>query len=274
MKLDWKIHIGKFTHKEGWGASVFSIRIAIGILFLVLLASCNSESAPDCFQRTGEIVREEVVVAPFSEITVFENVSLTVLQGDVQKVEIETGSNLREEVTALVEGGRLLLRDTNDCNFFREYGLTKVYVTVPDITEIRSSTGWPVQSEGVLSFPSLRLISESFTDPTSETTDGVFDLTVNSEDVEVVVNGIAYFQLRGNTNDLRLTIAAGDSRIEAEGLIARRITLNHRGSNDMLVSPQESITGVIRGTGDVISTSRPAEVAVDELYKGRLLFEE
>ncbi len=274
MKLDWKIHTGKFTHKEGWGASVFSIRIAIGILFLVLLASCNSESAPDCFQRTGEIVREEVVVAPFSEITVFENVSLTVQQGDVQKVEIETGSNLREEVTALVEGGRLLLRDTNDCNFFREYGLTKVYVTVPDITEIRSSTGWPVQSEGVLSFPSLRLISESFTDPTSETTDGVFDLTVNSEDVEVVVNGIAYFQLRGNTNDLRLTIAAGDSRIEAEGLIARRITLNHRGSNDMLVSPQESITGVIRGTGDVISTSRPAEVAVDELYKGRLLFEE
>ena len=71
---------------------------------------------------------------------------------------------------------------------------------------------------------------------------------------------------------LNLNIAAGDSRIEAEDLVAESITLNHRGSNDMFVNPQASISGVIRGTGDVISVSRPATVTVAELYKGRLIF--
>ncbi len=242
------------------------------VLFFGLLVSCNSESAPDCFQASGDTVRDSVMVAPFTAITVFENITLVLQEGTEQKVEIETGVNLREEVSAEVVDGRLLLRDTNDCNFFREYGATTVYVTSPSITEVRSSTGWPIRSDGVLAYPNLRLISESFSDPTSETTDGVFDLDVASENLQVTVNGIAYFQLRGSTETLSIVIAAGDSRIEAEALVAQNVTLNHRGSNDILIDPQETLNGVIRGTGDVISFSRPEAVAVEELYKGRLVY--
>ena len=150
--------------------------------------------------------------------------------------------------------------------------MTTIYVTTPNITEVRSSTGWPISSDGVLAYPSLTLLSESFNNPESETTDGEFDLVVDTQTLNVVVNGIAYFKLRGAAQSLNLTIAAGDSRIEAENLIAQSINLNHRGSNDMFVNPQLSVKGVIRGTGDVISATRPAEIAVEELYKGRLFF--
>lgn len=246
--------------------------IFLGTLCFALLTACNSESAPDCFQSAGDLIRDEVSVAPFTQITVFENVSLVLTQGDTQKVEIETGDNLREEVSAIVEGERLLLRDTNDCNFFREYGSTTIYVTAPNITEIRSSSGWPVTSNGTLSYNSLQLLSESFINQESETTDGEFDLDIASENLSVLVNGIAYFKLRGTVVNLSVIVAAGDSRIEAEDLVAQNVTINHRGSNDVLVDPQESISGVIRGTGDVIAGTRPEEVAVEILYKGRLLF--
>ncbi|MDO6519135.1 head GIN domain-containing protein [Zobellia uliginosa] len=240
---------------------------------IVVLVSCNGENASDCFQNTGDILREEVVVDNFTQITVYENVSLVVKQGPVQKVEIETGSVLRNEVTAEVVDGRLILRDTNDCNYFRDYGVTKIYVTAPDITEIRSSTGWPISSDGVLAYSRLNLLSESFADPEAQTTDGEFDLEVAGNDLNVVVNGIAYFKLKGTVDNLSLTIAAGDSRIEAADLVAQSVTLNHRGSNDMYVNPQESIKGVIRGVGDVFSSNRPTAVDVEELYKGRLIFE-
>jgi hypothetical protein len=197
---------------------------------------------------------------------------LVVKQGDVQKVEIATGEFLRDEVTATVEGDRLLLRDTNNCNYFREYGLTTVYITSPNIDEIRSSTGWSVISDGVLAYESLTLISESFNNPESETTDGEFDLEVDCQSLAVVANGIAYFKLRGNTGNLGLTVAAGDSRIEAANLTAQNVNLNHRGSNDIFVNPQRAISGTIRGTGDVISSNRPDTVAVEVLYKGRLIF--
>lgn len=242
-------------------------------MFLILLnVACNSESAPDCLQDSGDVLITEVSLSEFDKITVFENVTLILKQGDTQKVEIETGENMLEEVSATVEEGRLLLRDTNDCNYFRDYGLTKIYVTSPNITEIRSSTGWPILSDGVLGYPSLSLISESFINPESETTDGEFDLEVVSNNLSVVVNGIAYFKLSGTVENLSLNIAAGDSRIEAENLVAANINLNHRGSNDMLVNPQESIQGTIRSVGNVISFNRPSEIDVQEEYKGELIF--
>ena len=163
------------------------------ILFLsISFNSCDSENASDCFQDTGEIVRNEVEVQEFEKITVFENVTLVIKQGDTQKVEIETGENLRDEVAAVVEDGRLILTDTNDCNYVRKYGATVVYVTTSNLTEIRSSTGFPIRSDGVLSFESLSLYSESFTNSEAETTDGEFNLDLDVSSLRITVNGIAY----------------------------------------------------------------------------------
>jgi hypothetical protein len=147
-------------------------------------------------------------------------------------------------------------------------------VTTPNLTSIRSSTGFPVQSDGVLAFESLSLLSESFTDPEAETTDGEFNLELDVTSLSITSNGISYFNLKGNAESFNISIAAGDSRVEAEELITQRVNFNHRGSNDVLVNPQESLTGVLRGTGDLQSFNRPATVDVEELYNGRLIFVE
>lgn len=247
-------------------------------MFLILLAflfdSCNGDNVPDCFQNAGDTVRETVAVPEFSTITVFENLNVVLKQGEEQLVEIETGEFLFNDVSAEVEGNRLILRNENSCNYVREYGLTTVYVTSPNISEIRSSTGLLISSDGVLDYPSLTLISESFINPETETTDGSFDLEVNSTTVRIIVNGIAYFKLSGASTNFNVTVAAGDSRIEAESLISQNVTVNHRGSNDVFVHPQQSLTGVIRGTGDVISVNTPPVVDVEELFNGRLIFQE
>jgi hypothetical protein len=244
----------------------------LGLLISCFLFSCNSENVPDCLQNEGELVRQEVTLPSFDKITVFEKVALVLKEGPVQKVEIETGEFLMNEVTATIDGDRLIVRNENGCNLFRDYGVTTVYVISPNITNIRSSTGLLIRSDGVLNYPSLSLISESFTNPENETTDGSFDLEVSSRTVRITTNGIAYFKLSGTTTDFNVTIAAGDSRIEAENLMAENVVLNHRGTNDILTNPQESIRGVIRGTGDVISFNRPTTVEVEEIFNGRLLF--
>lgn len=246
-------------------------RSLCSMLFFLLLA-CNSENASDCFQNSGDIVRVEVDVAAFTTITVFENLNVVVKQGATQKLEIETGEFLLNDVTAVVEGSRLILRNENSCNYVRDYGLSTIYLTSPNISEIRSSTGGLISSDGVLDFTNLSLISESFSNPEAETTDGSFDLVLNTETVSIVANGIAYFKLSGATTSLSINIAAGDSRIEAESLLAENVGLNHRGSNDVFVNPLQRISGVIRGYGDVISSNRPPEIEVEELFNGRLLF--
>jgi hypothetical protein len=242
-------------------------------IFLVLI-SCNGDNVPDCFQNVGDMVRRPIDVPEFSAITVFENLNVVLKQGGEQQVEIETGEYLFNDVSAVVEDNRLVLRNENSCNYVRDYGLTTVYITSPNITEIRSGTGLLISSEGVLEYTSLSLIAESFNNPETETTDGSFDLNLNSTTVRIVVNGIAYFKLQGNTENFNVNVAAGDSRIEAEGLISENVTVNHRGSNDVFVNPQQSLNGVIRGTGDIISVNTPPEIDVEELFNGRLIFQD
>jgi len=245
---------------------------SIILVCVVFVFSCNTENAPDCFQNAGDLVRVEVQLPPFTTITVFERVALVLREGPEQRVEIETGEFLLNEVTAEVEGNRLVVRNENNCNLFRDFELTTIYVTSPNITEIRSSTGLPISSDGVLNYPSLRLLSESFTSDETDTTSGSFDLQVNTQNVTIATNGIAFFTLSGATENLGITVAAGDSRIELERLVAQQVNLNHRGSNDILINPQESLRGVIRGNGNVISFNRPSEIEVEELFNGRLIF--
>ena len=242
------------------------------LLLLFLLSSCTGERAPDCLQTAGELLKEELVTEDFDRLTVYENVRAVIKYGPEFKLEVETGTNLRGDVSALVKDGRLELRNGNSCNLFRDYGLTTFYITAPNLKEIRSSTGLPIESDGVLPYDDLRLQSESFGNPEAPTTDGSFDLSLNSQTISIVTNGIAYFKLRGAAENLALNIAAGDSRIEAEGLLAGNVTVDHRGSNDMLVNPRMALQGQIRGTGDVISFNRPEAVEVEILYKGRLIY--
>lgn len=247
-----------------------AVALLLGLAFLMI--SCNGENVPDCFQNAGDPKRKVLDVTEFGKITVFENLNLVLKQGSAHRVEVESGEYLIEGVSAQVEEGRLVLHGDTGCNLVRKYGGTTVYVTAPNITEIRSSTGLLISSDGVLSYPSLNLIAESYNNPETETTDGSFDLDLEAVTVGIVVNGIAHFKLRGSTENFNITVAAGDSRIEAEGLVAQGVNVNHRGSNDVFVNPQQRISGVIRGYGNVIGVNRPPEVEVEVLFNGRLIF--
>ena len=41
----------------------------------------------------------------------------------------------------------------------------------------------------------------------------------------------------------------------------------------MIVNPIQSLTGIIRGTGDVIAVNQPPMVDVEQIYIGQLIFD-
>ncbi|AUP81655.1 head GIN domain-containing protein [Flavivirga eckloniae] len=241
-------------------------------IFVLIITACDSENAGDCFQKTGQIIQQEVVVDAFTKILVNRGVELIIKEGTEQKVIIETGENLLNDVTATVIDDKLTLTDHNNCNYVRDYGVTKVYVTSPNITEIRSSTQYDISSDGVLTYPNLTVLSEDFGEPDSFTSAN-FRLQIDNTTFRLVFNNLSNCFISGRTENLNLLFAAGTSQFEGRNLIAQNVQLWNRGSNDMIVNPQQEIKGTISGPGDVICVTRPAIVEVDELYKGRLIFE-
>jgi hypothetical protein len=242
------------------------------ILIPFLMLACNSEHANDCFQTSGTIIQKEIMLPSFTKILVNRDIELIIKEGVEQKVVIETGTNLLSDVTAtVVDEDKLVLTDNNNCNYFRDYNITKVYVTSPNITEIRSSTQYDVRSDGILTYPSLALLSEDYYTPESFTV-GNFHLQLNNNVLSIVFNNLSNCYVSGTTNNLSITFAAGISRFEGANLIAQHVSIWNRSSNDMIVNPQQSLTGKISGTGNVISVNQPPLVDVSEDYKGRLIF--
>jgi len=243
------------------------------IFILVLfLFTCNSEDAIDCFQTSGDIIQEIVEISSFERILVNRDIELIIKDAPVYKVVVETGENLINDVKVEVIGDRLVLIDNNNCNYVRDFGITKIFVEAPNLTEIKTSSQYEVSSDGILNYESLVLNSEDFNEDT-EFTVGDFRLSVASENISIASNNLSFFYLEGAVTNLFIGFYSGSGRFEGENLVAQNVDVFHRGSNDMIVNPQQSLTGELRGTGNLISINEPPVVDIDCFYTGKLIFD-
>ncbi|PKP25854.1 MAG: DUF2807 domain-containing protein [Bacteroidetes bacterium HGW-Bacteroidetes-2] len=243
------------------------------LLVVVFLLGCDSENADNCLKTSGSIIQQEVSVSAFTKINVGHRVQLIVQQGAEQQVILETGKNLAGNITIEVIDDRLVITDKNNCNLFRDFGISKVFVTSPNISEIRNSSGLTIESRGVLRYPNLTLLSEEPNNGGNINTDGDFELAIEVENFHIVANNISNFFITGSATNANIGLFSGDSRFEGANFIIQDLIFFHRSTNKMFVNPQRSIRGEIRSGGDVIAVFRPPVVEVEEFYTGRLIFE-
>lgn len=243
------------------------------LLVIVLFGSCNSEEGLNCFQTAGSIVQQEFEVKAFEKILVRERVQLIVSQGPEQRVVVETGENLMNDIVVTSINNTLSVKNNNGCNLVRDYGITKVFVTSPNLIEIRNSSGLTVESDGVLSYDRLLLISEDEENQDQFHIDGDFRLDLDVGSISILGTGLSNYFLTGTADEGLFEIFNGDGRVEAQDLLVTDLTVFHRGTQKMIVHPLNSIVGEIRGYGDIISVNQPPIVDVQEFYTGRLIFE-
>lgn len=243
------------------------------ILLLAVVFSCDSEDAMNCFQASGDIIQQEFELENFNKITVFERSQLIISEGEYSVV-LETGENLLNDINIQVLENRLIIENSNACNITRDYGITKVFVSAPNITEIRNSSGLKVMSGNTLTFPSLTLLSEDLDEEDGFYTDGDFELDLQVENLSITQNNLSNFFLTGNVTNLDLNFMFGDARFEGRNLIVQNANVYHRGTNDIIINPEQQLTGSILSTGDVIVVNTPPILNVEVLYTGQLIIED
>lgn len=231
------------------------------------------ERPMDCIESEGTRLLREVPVSPFTRLEVYRGIGVEITQGPEYKVYIEAGENLINNVQVTQDGNRLMLRDASQCNWTREYGTAILKITAPNIEEIYSKTEQDIRSNGVLTYPIVRLFAlDEDGDGVSGAGTGDFFLEVQNYQVVVQSNNVARFYLSGQTQQAQYLIWAGDSRVEAPQLVANEVVIFHRGSNDLLVHPLQKISGKIVSTGNVRMTHVPPLIAVETTYQGQLLY--
>ena len=247
----------------------YSVLICLSLCW----SGCDSPGA-GCFSTEGDIIEEEFDVAAFDKVIVWKRVKLFVSQGPVHRVVVRTGENLIDEVNVRVEDGLLKVSDRNSCNLFRDYDVTEVFVTAPNLIEIRNSSGLTVENIGPIRWPFLALFAEDRLNEGEFQKDGDFYMTdLDVESLRVDANGVSTFYLEGRALEANFGLFDGDVRLDAGNLLVDRVVVRHRSTNKMIVHPLIAIRGWIRGIGDVIARNQPPVVDVEESFRGRLIFE-
>ncbi len=246
-------------------------KILVFITFVLVFSSCDKPS--DCIESTGDIITKDVIVQPFKKIKVYRGIEVVIKVGSEYKVQIIAGENFIDNVTVQQNGDQLIFKDVVSCNWVRAYGSTKIVVTTPTLEEIYSKTEKNISSIGVLNYPVLNVYAlDKDGDGESGAGIGDFILNVNNDYLHIESNNVSRFYLSGQTNEANLFFSFGDGRIEAQDLIAQTITVYHRGSNDMIVHPVQSIKGLLNSTGNLILTNVPPEVDLQQLFYGHVVY--
>lgn len=198
---------------------------------------------------------------------------LLIKQGAEQRILLQSGKNIIDKVKLTVQDSLLTARYDDGCNLARDYGVTQLTITSPHIRRIRNASIYDVVSEGLLTYPNLSLESTTLSEDSGDFyNSGGFSLNVDANGISILANGKALFKLTGKTNNLTVNFADKTARLEGGDLMAQHVEVFHRSANAMIVNPQQSLQGIITGTGDLISVNRPPEVSMDERFTGKLIF--
>jgi uncharacterized pyridoxamine 5'-phosphate oxidase family protein len=233
--------------------------------------SCERPS--ECIESAGATKIKDIPVEAFSKIKVYRGIEVVITEGAETKVQIQAGENFINDIEVKQYGNQLVFKDNSGCNWVRDYGQTKIFITTPTLEEIYSKTDRDISSKGVLTFPNLNIISfDKNADGESGAGTGDFILEINNNSLTISNNNVSRFYLSGQTNNANFNFYFGDGRIEAEQFTIQNLYVYHRGSNDMIVKPMQSLTGTLNSTGNVILKNVPPLVDIEELYQGNVIY--
>jgi hypothetical protein len=236
---------------------------------MVLATSCGISE--DCFKGNGNQVIQLFPLENFTKIKVYDGVELVIKEGTNYEVKVITSDNILDNLEVKLEGNMLVVKDNSTCNIARDYGLTTVYVTAPNITEIHSKTDQDIRSDGVLNYSDLKLISIDLSDGAGT---GDFRLSLNTINLYVESNNVSNFYLTGQSQNLHVFFSWGNGIFYGENLIVNIITIYHRGSNNIFLFPINSIEGNIYATGNVVLKNNPiVSPNVIQHFTGRLILD-
>src|SRR5699024_9817858 len=226
------------------------------------------DSEIDCFKKQGRIITDVVEVEEFSKISISKGIELHLKQAEEYEIRVEAGKNFIDDIEFFVEEEELFIKSNSNCQLLRNYHPAKVFVSTPKLENIYSSSQYNISSEGVLTFPKLQLQSGLV----SETPSGIYDLQIENEELKIQDNVSAVYKIKGKTENLEVWFWGQNGRFEGENLKAKDVHVYHRSANDMFVLTINKISGTIKLKGNVVLQNIPAEIEVEELSSGKLIF--
>jgi hypothetical protein len=150
---------------------------------------------------SGNVVKQDRTVAPFSGIEAGSAFEITLSQGEPIQVTVETDDNFLEKIETVVEGNKLIISSSG----LRNPTAMRVYVKTPEINMIELEGAARLDSDGELKSSSLQIEASGASK---------INLTLDVLELKTDVSGAAKLYLKGKTVN-HITDVSGAALLDA-----------------------------------------------------------
>lgn len=230
-------------------------RMAIAALLALFMTSCAFDvNFGDGKRGNGEVVEESRRISEdFTAVYASEGLDVFVTQGDNFKILVEADENIIDLIGTDIRDGRLKIHAIENIG----RATKNIYVTLPDVTALQSSSGADLIAQNVIKADKIELDASSGSD---------IEAQVNANEVVAEASSGADIKVSGHT-DILYADASSGSDIKARNLVAKRCNADASSGADISVNVSESLTADASSGAD-ISYSGDADVTKKKSVSG------
>ena len=217
-------------------------RIAIAVLFALFASSCAFDiNFGEGKRGNGQVVEEgREITEDFTAVYASEGLDVFVTQGNTFSINVEADENIIDLIGTDIRDGRLKVHAIENIG----RATKNVYVTLPEVTALSTSSGADLIGQNKISTSKIVLDASSGSD---------LEVEVEANEVSADTSSGADIKISGKT-DLFYADASSGSDIKARGLIAKRCTADASSGADISVNVSETLTADASSGADISYT--------------------
>jgi len=235
-------------------------------ILLLLVSACKKAEDRRCWKFNGDPVEKIVSLENFNEVEIRSHLIVNLIQDTVNFAVVKGGENVVNLITTEIEQGKLVLSNTNKCNYLRS-GKKKITIDIHFVSldKIIYHGSEPLKSIGVISGSQLTIeIKETAGTIILEVNTLNFYLNAEPSWANFVISGStknASFSVKGN--------AYGDAR---ELHVENKVLCCSRTVGDIYINGDVSLLKCeTNGSGNVYFTNTPGNIEWNNYGTGKLL---
>ncbi|MEO9893877.1 head GIN domain-containing protein [Aurantibacter sp.] len=217
-------------------------RIAIGFILAFLATSCGMDINIGDFgsgvKGNGEVVTDKrKVTDDFTEISASEGIEVYVTQANEFKINVEGDSNIIDLIGTDINNGKLRIHAIENIG----RATKKVFVSLPEITALKSSSGAHMDAEGLIKSDELDINSSSGSSIEAE---------VATNDLDIDASSGANLTITGKTQMLSVDGSSG-ANINTKDLQSKICDADASSGSNISVNVMESLTADATSGGNI-----------------------
>jgi len=217
-------------------------KMAIAALLALFTSSCAFDiSFGEGKRGNGQVVEESrKVTDEFTAVYASEGLDVFVTQGNTFSINVEADENIIDLIGTDIRDGRLKVHAIENIG----RATKKVYVTLPEVTSLHTSSGADLIAQNTIKTTKIELDASSGSD---------LEIEVDADEVTANTSSGADIKLSGRTNVLYADASSG-SDIKARSLMAKRCTADASSGADISINVSESLMADASSGADISYT--------------------